>query len=224
MSTEGDPFLTEAQQLDAKLQKRRKTLPEEDKGLAYWEFWCDKEGVDKVPTWSSLARYIADFVTPMEEAVRLQVQQGSTKTLIQGVKAFVEPVLRFRDRAQAASAATEPASTSTGISAKTSNMSTQTPKASGVNRSVQVTPTRQHFSTQTPISRKGVDVGVNAVSSWKQKSTQTPMSSAVALSAVLTRDGGSSRTTAIVVSMDIEPLQPLHTMRCLYQRDRRDQV
>ncbi|KAG0049843.1 hypothetical protein BGZ83_005336 [Gryganskiella cystojenkinii] len=74
---------------------RLASLPDEDKGLVYWEDWCTGQGLDTIPTWELLTRYADEFVVPMEENLNRLAGLDPTVVPICATKVFVRPVLRL---------------------------------------------------------------------------------------------------------------------------------
>ncbi|GJJ74456.1 hypothetical protein EMPS_06814 [Entomortierella parvispora] len=74
---------------------RAATLPEEDKGLVYWEQYCEDHGRDTLPTWDSLESYIVEFVTPLEGQADELRRMDPT---ISPIRDLLHPVLRLRNQ------------------------------------------------------------------------------------------------------------------------------
>ncbi|KAG0044121.1 hypothetical protein BGZ83_010646 [Gryganskiella cystojenkinii] len=77
---------------------RLAAIPDEDKGILYWEDWCYDEKCDLMPTWDKLAKFIKEMVIPMEKALIQRVLEDPTKAHYSGAQVFLEPVLRLRER------------------------------------------------------------------------------------------------------------------------------
>ncbi|KAG0044118.1 hypothetical protein BGZ83_010643 [Gryganskiella cystojenkinii] len=77
---------------------RMALLPEEDKGVVYWQDYCEEHGWEGLPTRERILEYTVDFVLPMESAFNERARQDPSINPISGTKVFIEPVLRLLDR------------------------------------------------------------------------------------------------------------------------------
>ncbi|GJJ71498.1 hypothetical protein EMPS_03848 [Entomortierella parvispora] len=79
---------------------RRLSLSDEERGLVYWEEWCQETGYETLPTWETLTLFIEEFVAPMEEHLNRLAQKYPTRIPIVASRVFIEPVLNLRRNRQ----------------------------------------------------------------------------------------------------------------------------
>ncbi|GJJ71525.1 hypothetical protein EMPS_03875 [Entomortierella parvispora] len=91
---------------DLHREARRAALAEEDKGLVYWQEWCDDKGLERIPTREQMVEFTREFVLPMEAALNERIRRDPTKGKpFCGRTVFIEPVLRYRARMQSQTSA-----------------------------------------------------------------------------------------------------------------------
>ncbi|GJJ71519.1 hypothetical protein EMPS_03869 [Entomortierella parvispora] len=77
---------------------RAATLPKEDKGLIYWEDWCNENELSKTPTLETVMLYAKEFVAPLEERMEILSRHNPTVSRLNGIRDFMVPLAKLVER------------------------------------------------------------------------------------------------------------------------------